>query len=83
MRIFPDTDTFHLHVHGHSFSLGEAQRVSTIHVSKSGFEDMMRDVAKHALMHAKLTGQQIAAFFGDSGDYCLVAYPQGYTEVYR
>jgi hypothetical protein len=73
-KVFPPTQRFVL--------VDGDDAIATYHISKGGFEDVARELASRALLHAKLRGRVIKARFEDA-EPVLNAYPQGYTEVYR
>lgn len=85
-KVFPSTECFVL---AYEREDGTPFVTSTMHISKGGFEDMMRDVATQALRRAKLVGKVVKAYHGPGHEAlaadlpALNAYPQGYTEVYR
>lgn len=74
-KIFPDTMEFHLFAGDH--------QVAVMHVETEGFEGMAGAIARKALLHARLRGEVIKAYFAGADEPVLNAYPQGYTEVYR
>lgn len=82
-KVFPPTVRFDFHT---SMVADPSTHVATAYIAKGDFEDMMRNVASHALLHAKLRGHRIAAFMAPTDRFALTvlnAYPQGHTEVYR
>jgi hypothetical protein len=79
-KVFPSTQRFVLTYEGERGPVV----TSTMYISKSDFEDMMTDVATHALRRAKLVGKTVKAHYENAlGLPVLNAYPAGYTEVYR